>query len=91
MINEPNNYGKRTMSSANNAIIANDSRAKVSILSWECPVCGVGVRGDVDVCPNCLDRENQSAEKRVSKNLPIPVFRDGGLTFIEESDSDETE
>lgn len=23
---------------------------------WQCPACGVGVRGDVEVCPNCVKR-----------------------------------
>jgi rubrerythrin len=27
--------------------------------AWECPACGVGVRGDVEVCPNCVKNKTE--------------------------------
>jgi rubrerythrin len=26
--------------------------------AWECPACGCGVRGDVEVCPHCVKRSD---------------------------------
>jgi hypothetical protein len=30
--------------------------------AWQCPACGCGVRGDVEVCPNCVKREARKSE-----------------------------
>jgi hypothetical protein len=32
-------------------------------IGWECPACGVGVRGDVEVCPNCVKNKTEFATK----------------------------
>jgi len=55
--------------------------------AWKCPVCGVGVRGDVEVCPNCLDRVKPSVENKV--RIGLPFFSGSGLVQIEENDPDE--
>jgi rubrerythrin len=38
-------------------------RPRMKILAWECPACGVGVRGDVEVCPNCVKNKTEFATK----------------------------
>jgi hypothetical protein len=27
--------------------------------AWQCPACGCGVRGDVEVCPNCVKNKTE--------------------------------
>jgi hypothetical protein len=36
-------------------------KPKMTFLAWECPACGVGVRGDIEVCPNCV-KQKQGAQ-----------------------------
>lgn len=42
---------------------------------WQCPACGVGVRGDVKVCPNCVKQVKRTNElpenvRRIIREYP---------------------
>lgn len=40
----------------NEGVFVHSIKPKGFLLSWECPVCNIGVRGGIDVCPNCVRR-----------------------------------
>lgn len=51
---------------------ADSLKPKISILAWQCPACGVGVRGDVEVCPNCVKNKTELATKEDSSGAGRP-------------------
>lgn len=56
---------------------------KKTVAAWECPACGVGVRGDVKVCPNCVKNKTEFKVKDASKQdepkTLISELRDKGV------------
>ena len=61
------------MNNAGNPInwISTGFHPHVQILAWECPVCHIGIRGDVEVCPNCVSRNAHKAKPHLTGLRPI--------------------
>jgi hypothetical protein len=61
----------------------------IELSAWECPACGVGVRGDVEVCPNCVKNKTEFATKEdlVGRSRIISELRPKGFAPTEKPDT----